>query len=205
MVKRANESINITQEEKTNILKYENISFGKYYLGAGCGEKDVDGRKEYCLRLLNLIQPIAKECRLYNPKFSEECYFGQGLIVKELFEKNGKYYTLNLKRDIWTNLENFWIGYDWHVSIPRFHAQGDVYFIIDIKSVNWILFFKEFPSFRALKNLSKVLKSELGFKQTTEIINDNNELVIIEFFTGTIRANIESLKHLEKIMYLSDE
>jgi hypothetical protein len=174
-------------------------------LGAGCGEKDVDGRKEYCLRLLNLIQPIANECRLYNPKFSEECYFGQGLIVKELFEKNGKYYTLNLKRDIWTNLENFWIGYDWHVSIPRFHAQGDVYFIIDIKSVNWILFFKEFPSFRALKNLSKVLKSELGFKQTREIINDNNELVIIEFFTGTIRANIESLKHLEKIMYLSDE
>ena len=53
MVKGSNESINITQEEKTNILKYENISFGKYYLGAGCGERDVDRRKEYCLKLLN--------------------------------------------------------------------------------------------------------------------------------------------------------
>ena len=205
MVKGSNESINITQEEKTNILKYENISFGKYYLGAGCGERDVDRRKEYCLRLLNLIQPIARECRLYNPKFSEECYFGQGLIVKELFEKNGKYYTLNLKRDIWTNLENFWIGYDWHMSIPRFHAQGDVYFIIDINLMNWSVFFQNFPSFRVLKNLNKVVRSEFGFKQITEIINDNNDFVVIEFFTSTIRTNIESFKYLEKIMSLSVE
>ena len=59
MVKGSNESINITQEEKTNILKYENISFGKYYLGAGCGERDVDRRKEYCLKRLcciNILQ-----------------------------------------------------------------------------------------------------------------------------------------------------
>lgn len=205
MIKGINESINITHEEKTNILKYENISFGKYYLGAGCGEKDVDGRKKYCFKLLNLIQPIAKECRLYNPKFSEECYLGQGMIAKELFEKNGRYYTLNLKKDIWTNLENFWIGYDWHNSIPRFHAQGDVYFIIGIKSVDWSLFFKDFPSFRVLKNLNKVVRSELGFKQITEIINNNNDLVVIEFFTGTIRTNMELFKYLEQILSFAVE
>ena len=91
------------------------------------------------------------------------------------------------------------------MSIPRFHAQGDVYFIIDVNLVNWNVFFQNFPSFRVLKNLNKVVRSEFGFKQITEIINDNNDFVVIEFFTSTIRTNIESFKYLEKIMSLSVE
>lgn len=50
-----------------------------------------------------------------------------------------------------------------------------------------------------MKNLNKVVRSEFGFKQITEIINDNNDFVVIEFFTSTIRTNIESFKYLEKI------
>jgi len=53
--------------------------------------------------------------------------------------------------------------------------------------------------------LNKVVRSEFGFKQITEIINDNNDFVVIEFFTSTIRTNIESFKYLEKIMSLSVE
>lgn len=71
--------------------------------------------------------------------------------------------------------------------------------------MNWNIFFQNFPLFRVLKNLNKVVRSEFGFKQITEIINDNNDFVVIEFFTSTIRTNIESFKYLEKIMSLSVE
>lgn len=159
-------------------------------------EKLAEKKKEYH-QLIQLFQKSALECFVYAPQFEDDCYFGQGKYVKSKFIKEGRVLSLDLLQDLWTDMDNFWVGHDWHKTVPRFHPQGDVYFVVDAGKFDWDTFFKICVGFGSVSKIKPYSKA--GFTNINKKIGSDNIVIFLLSYVNMIIANP---CNLERISYL---
>lgn len=105
-----------------------------------------------------------------------------------ILERQGKFSGVKREDDLWAGLENFWIRNDWHKNSSP-HQISDMYFLFDVKNIDWQHFFSNYSVAGALNNLRKNVES-LSFLEKIKLdVKDNMDLISLNFFNRWMVAS----------------
>lgn len=184
---------------RSGVLEINNFLFGfKKIEGFTREETEKEGRK----KLFYFLQQSSKQCLVFLPRFQDDCYFGQGTYVRSKLIKCDRHFYMDLTDDLWTNMDNFWISNDWHKTVPRFHHQGDVYFVVDVTNFDWELFFAICNARGGLVNMKP--ESKAGFKKVISLIQSEN-VMVFDFFSKIMYASPVVLERVAYISFVLDD
>lgn len=170
----------VAKQTLDGVVSEKNILFYHYALK----DNDIENIK-YFIKLMN---GLADFSWIYGANFLDDCFGGCGESINKYKVKN----TLLLDGDLWYGCEKFWLDQDYHKSgFP--HCRGDIYFMIDVRSINWAEFINYCIPKKSLKNPQTKSYSKTGFLKIKEFLGKNKNHMVANVTLKTIYASDDVL------------